>query len=758
MPGARTTSVSESRARASSANVRRPFRDNPRLILAGIAVLVAALVAILALADRTARLAPDFLTEVVLYALSATNLMMLLALGFVLARNVVKLLVERRRAIPFVRFRAKLVFILLGMTLIPAVLVLIVGSRVVLTAVDGWFNAPLEDVLSSANQIAADYYRDRQQNVSDEASRLASALGSANLSAPDVGPIRDLVSPDVTAQRIGMVQVYRVETGTTGQVDVVPVVDVASPSIPQTTSRASADRLASRVASGIETQPRTIETLAGGGDVVRSAETIRTPDGRLAGVVVASEYLSGDLADRSRRMTRAYEAYTQLRVLKQPLAGVYLSFFVMVTLLILVSSTWMGFYLAKRITRPVQMLSVAAREIGQGHYDQRIEHEATDEFGSMIEAFNSMAAELASSRRRLERTTIDLDRKHQEGEARRRYIETILERVATGVVSIDPLGRINTLNSAAARLLDVDSSVVGRSAVDVFSRPDLQPINAVLDQAVRARSDAFAQEVALVREGRELHIAAAATRLTGAGGAYEGNVLVLDDVTPLIRAQKVAAWREVARRLAHEIKNPLTPIQLSAERLRRKLTDLDPGRSDLVQECTTTIIGEVEALKSLVDEFSQFARMPAPRAVPADLHQLLNDTLSLYNGLFTDVVFERRFAEGLPQVRIDPEQMRRVVINLVDNAIEAMNRNGTIVLETSHEPSNNIVRLVVSDNGPGIPATEREKLFLPYYSTKGRGSGLGLAIVRRIVAEHGGSIDVADNSPRGTRFTIELPA
>jgi two-component system, NtrC family, nitrogen regulation sensor histidine kinase NtrY len=757
MPAVRTTSVNDPSARVTRA-ARRPFRDNPRLILAGIAVLVAALVGILALADRTARLSPDFLTEVVLYALSATNLMMLLALGFVLARNVVKLLVERRRAIPFVRFRAKLVFVLLGMTLIPAVLVLIVGSRVVLTAVDGWFNAPLEEVLSSANEIASDYYRERQQRVSDEAGRLATALSRANLAATDVGPIRDLVAADVTDRRIGMVQVYRTMTSANGQTDVVPVVDVASPTMPQATLRASADRLASRVATGLETQPRVIEAVSGGGDLVRAANRIRSADGRVAGVVVASEYLSGDLADRSRRMTRAYESYTQLRVLKQPLAGVYLSFFVMVTLLILVSSTWMGFYLAKRITRPVQMLSVAAREIGQGHYDQRIEHQATDEFGSMIEAFNSMAAELASNRRRLERTTLDLDRKHQEGEGRRRYIETILERVATGVVSIDPMGRISTVNSAAARLLDVDATIVGRPAVDVFARADLQPINSVLDHSARARTDSFAQEVALVRDGRELHIAAAATRLTGAGGGYEGRVLVLDDVTPLIRAQKVAAWREVARRLAHEIKNPLTPIQLSAERLRRKLSDLDPPRSELVQECTTTIIGEVEALKSLVDEFSQFARMPAPRAVPADLHQLLNDTLSLYNGLFADVRFERRFAASLPQVRIDPEQMRRVVINLVDNAIEAMNRYGTVVLETSHDASNSLVRLVVSDNGPGIPEGEREKLFLPYYSTKGRGSGLGLAIVRRIVAEHGGSIEVADNPPQGTRFTIELPA
>jgi two-component system nitrogen regulation sensor histidine kinase NtrY len=485
---------------------------------------------------------------------------------------------------------------------------------------------------------------------------------------------------------------------------------------------------------------------------------VRNAARQVTGVVVASDYLSGDLAQRSRRMTKAYEDYTQLRVLRQPLAGVYLSFFVMVTLLILVSSTWMGLYLAKRITRPVQLLSVAAREIGQGRYDQHIEHDATDEFGSMIEAFNTMAAELASNRRRLERAAIDLERKNQEVEERRRYIETILDRVATGVVSIDPAGRIGTINPAAMRLLDVTAASVGRPAVDVFGRTDLQPLNTVLDQAARARNDAVAQEIAMVREGRERHVAVAATRLVGASGDYEGTVLVLDDVTPLIRTQKVAAWREVARRLAHEIKNPLTPIQLSAERMRRKLSALDEPLNELVQECTTTIIGEVESLKNLVDEFSQFARMPAPRAVTTDLHQLLGEALALYDGLLADVRFERRFAPMLPQVRVDPEQMRRVIINLVDNAVEATDRHGTIVIETAHDPANSLVRIAVADDGPGIQLEEREKLFLPYYSTKGRGSGLGLAIVRRIVAEHGGNIEVASNVPRGTRFTIELPA
>jgi two-component system, NtrC family, nitrogen regulation sensor histidine kinase NtrY len=228
-------------------------------------------------------------------------------------------------------------------------------------------------------------------------------------------------------------------------------------------------------------------------------------------------------------------------------------------------------------------------------------------------------------------------------------------------------------------------------------------------------------------------------------------------VTPLIRAQKVAAWREVARRLAHEIKNPLTPIQLSAERLRRHFSGASAHAKALVEECTTTIVGEVESLKGLVDEFSQFARMPSPRTVPTDLAKLISETLTLYNGLFSDIRIEPRFGAGVPLVRLDPEQIRRVIINLVDNAIEAMDRRGLIVVETTLDGANGLVRLTVADNGPGIPVADREKLFLPYYSTKRRGSGLGLAIVRRIIAEHGGTIDVGENVPKGTRFTIELP-
>jgi two-component system nitrogen regulation sensor histidine kinase NtrY len=734
---------------------RRPFRDNPRLILAGIGLLVAVL-ALLALANRTLRFSPDFLTEFVLYALSAADLTMLAALVFVLARNIVKLVVERRRGLPFARFRAKLVALLLAMTMVPAVLVLIVGSELIRTNIDRWFNAPMAEILSSANQIAGDYYQERVLLAGDHANRVARSLASMDLAAANPQAIRDVLALEVTSERVQTVQVYRIGSAPGAPPRLELLAEVTAAAWSSRSGGAAAERLAAQVLAG-SPETHANETLGADGDLLHAAAVVHGRDRRATAVVVATDYLTGDIGSRSRRMTQAFESYNQLLVLKRPLTGVYLSFFLMVTLLILVSATWMGLYLAKRITRPVLMLAAAAREIGAGRLDQRVEPQSNDEFGTLVEAFNSMARELAASRRKVERSTITLERKNVEVEGRRRYIATILERITTGVVSVDASGVITTINSAASRLLSLDASTAGQPAGTVFNRADLQPIGALLAGAGRAGIAPAAQEIAILRAGQELHLAAAATALVGDAGAPEGVVLVLDDVTPLIRAQKVAAWREVARRLAHEIKNPLTPIQLCAERLQRHFSGAPPAAKALLDECTATIVGEVESLKGLVDEFSQFARMPAPRAVPTDLAQLIADTLGLYNGIFDRVRLEQRAAPGLPLVRLDAEQIRRVIINLVDNAVEATDRRGHIIVETQLDAGNGVVRIVVADDGPGIPAEEREKLFLPYYSTKRRGSGLGLAIVRRIIAEHGGSIEVGDNAPTGTRFTIELP-
>ena len=761
---------------------RRPLRDNPVLILLWIGLLVIALAAMLSLAARSSELSLDFLSSVVLYAVSVADLTLMLALVFVLARNILKLVVERRRALPFARFRAKLVAALLGLTLIPAVLVLLVGSELIRNAASRWFSPPIDTVISSAREIASNYYAERTRAVTGHATALSRALSTVDLSSGDLTTIRGILGSELGPRQLSLIEVYRVTGRETPPV--AAVVEVAAPSLPP--GFAPAFVLASRTASG--GQNSSLERLPSSGELLRGSAPIRSsPDGPVTGVVITSVYLTDELTRHSARIVEAYEDYTQLHALRQPLEGVYLSFFLGLTLLILISATWMGLFLAKRITRPVQRLAAGAREIGAGHLDHRIEPDTHDEFGALVEAFNTMAGELASSQQRLDRSRLDLERKSLEADARRRYLETILERIATGVVCFDAQGHVSVINPVARRLLALDADALGKPAAAVFGREDLRPLAplAVARPSGRAEAGLVAsvggsaalavatppdtaaqQEVTLVHEGHERHLLAATTTL-GGHGALE-RVLVVDDVTPLVRAQKVAAWRDVARRLAHEIKNPLTPIQLSAERLKRHFTDAPEPTRRLVDECARAIVAEVESLKSLVDEFSQFARMPAPKAVPTDLNALLADALALYTGLVSHASIELDAAPDLPAVRLDPEQVRRVVINLVDNAIEALTEaretgrmskdaRGTITVDTAYLPAHGVVRLRVADDGPGLPAGDRSKLFMPYYSTKGRGSGLGLAIVRRIIAEHGGTIDASDNEPHGTRFTIELP-
>ena len=749
-----------------SAAARPVPQDSPRVILASIAFVVVALVVLIWLAQRSSGLAPDYLSEVVLWALSAACLIMLLALGFILARNVIKLVVERRHAVPFARFRAKLVAALVGMTLIPSVLVLIVGSEVIRNSAERWFSAPIDDVLMSARTIARSVYQDQQDVLEARARRLAVRLAEVDLAVTDEADVRRLVDTLEAPAGAGVIDVYRVGVDAAGSPTTSRIIEVPAPFLPPGYSRVSADALAASLASGgMETGG--VELLGDGAELLRVAAAIRrTADGPVVGVVIASSALSGDLTRHTRRIEGAYEAYEQLRVLTRPVAAVYLSFFLMTTLMILIAATWLGIYIAKRISRPVRLLADGARRIGTGHLDHRIEPESSDEFGAMVEAFNTMAAELSASQRTLVRSRGDLEHKSREAERRRRYIETILERIATGVVSIDAAGRLSTVNAAAARLLDIDPTVVGQPAATVFERPDLAALGSMLRDARRGELARAVRDVALARDGRECHLAVAATSLPGEH-ELDGVVMVFDDVTPLFRAQRVAAWRDVARRLAHEIKNPLTPIQLCAERIRRNLSGAPPQARALVDECTATIVGEVEALKGLVDEFSHFARLPSPKAVPADLNALLADALALYDGLFENIALERAFETALPPVRVDPDQIQRVVVNLVDNAVAALGGNtdgagaatgpGIIRVETQLDATNGVARVVVSDNGPGISETDREKLFLPYFSTKGRGSGLGLAIVRRIVIEHGGSIEASDNPPSGTRFTVELP-
>ena len=407
---AHTTLPASAQPAQSGRAERRPLRDNPRLILLGILLLIAALVAMVYLADQSTQFSPDFLTEVLLYALSAADITMLLALVFVLARNIVKLVVERRRGLPFSRFRAKLVLAMLGLTIIPSVLVLIVGGELIRQTTARWFADPIEEVLRSANAIAVDYYTEHQAMVAGHAERIARGLPAAAFQGGDVASIRAAIEPDVRRGRVGLIEVYRVR----GDGPPSPVVAVESPALPRGHARASADLLAARVASGSR-DTTTHDPLDSGGELVRAGVLVRDPSsGTPVGVVIVSDHLAGSLAQHSRRITDAYEGYRRLLVLKPALEGVYLSVFLMMTLMILVSATWMGLYLAKRITRPVQLLAAGAREIGAGRLDHRIEPETRDEFGSLVEAFNTMAGELAASQRKLELSRGDLERKNVE--------------------------------------------------------------------------------------------------------------------------------------------------------------------------------------------------------------------------------------------------------------------------------------------------------------------------------------------------------
>jgi two-component system nitrogen regulation sensor histidine kinase NtrY len=745
---------------------QRRLLDRPGVVGAAALVLVGLLAGLFYLTSRSRDIAPQYLTDVLLHGLVAVDLVLLATLSFVLVRNVLKLWVEQRRAAPFARFRAKLVAALLAMTIVPAVLVLLSGGQIIRDSAARWFSEPVDDVLGASQEIARRYYQEGQETSALHARRIARLLSSEAVAAGDVETVTAAVQGEPRTMRNGLIEVYRVATDPVVSGDLEFVAGVGSGNLPNGPAPPSADRIAARTVASLTEQSQQ-DDLPGGGVLLRTAVPLQDSRNAAVGALVVSHYLPGEVQALALRATAAYESYQGLRMLEAPIQGVYQSVFLAVSLLILISATWLGLYLAKRITRPVQMLAEGARAIGEGRLDLHLEPETGDELGSLVESFNMMAAQLRSSRDRLDASRRALEQKNLEVDTRRRYIETILERVATGVISLDADGRISTVNGAAGRLLGLDSNAHGRPAIDVFERQDLRPL-LPFARAAEGRGSTRVEEVTLARDDRELNLAVAATALAGDDGRPEGAVLVLDDVTLLMRTQRAAAWRDVARKLAHEIRNPLTPIQLSAERLRRHAATAPPALQALVGECTDAIIVEVEALKGLVDEFAQYARLRAPRPQPADLNGLVEQTLRLYSGVLQPggVTIERDFATLAP-VLVDAEQIRQVIVNLIDNALEALGgpagslqSNGVppvVVVRTRPGSAAGRVWLSVIDNGPGVPDADRGKLFAPFYSTKGRGSGVGLEIVRRIVTEHGGTIDVTAAQPFGTAFTIELP-
>ena len=727
---------------------KKEFKDNPRLLAVVVALLAALPIVSTYLIGKSQSFSPGFLARVFLYGFTVVNLTVLLVLVFVLARNLIKLFIERRRAVLGAKFKTKLVMIFVGFALFPSALIILVGSRLISTSVELWFNQPVETVLLGSQDVVESYYREKQESATFYARMLSNEMSQQRLLAPtNVRALFRTMESRLTQYRLDMINVFSAD----GE-----LATLVHPGVPLDDYNPDAARRLAEI--GLRGQETLMQDELGGGALVRYVSPIyRSGTQEVIGAVVVSHFVPRSLAATLQLVNDQANDYRQAEAQKEPIQELFLSFFVMVSLLVLFSSTWIGLYLAKRITVPVRELAEATERIMAGDLDHAVGGAAVDELGMLMESFNKMTAQLKASQLRLERSSQDLELKNSELDRRRRYIETVLENITTGVISMNRDGVLTTVNPAALRMLELERDVVGRYYRDVFGDADLAELEPLLEGMEGDGHRAREEEVNVVVGGRELHLSVYLTMLTGAAGEPTGLLMVLDDLTQLLRAQKVAAWREVARRLAHEIKNPLTPIQLSAQRIRKHARSKTPELPRIVEECTGTIIDEVDSLKSLVDEFSQFARMPTVATERQAINPLLEATLELYEGLFKGLRLEKRFAAGLPDLSLDPDLIRRVFINIIDNAIEATSGKGHVVVTTSHEPQKNVVVVEIADDGPGIPPEDRDKLFVPYYSTKRRGSGLGLAIVSRIVAEHRGRIRVEGNEPRGSRFILELP-
>ena len=724
------------------------FKDNPRLLAAVVVLLAAIPIVSTYLIGKSQSFSPGFLARVFLYGFTVVNLTVLLVLVFVLARNLIKLFIERRRAVLGAKFKTKLVMVFVGFALFPSALIILVGSRLISTSVELWFNQPVETVLLGSQEVVESYYREKQESASFYARMLSNETSQQRLLArQNVRALFQTMESRLTQYRLDMINVFSADSELATLVNPGFPLDDYNPD--------SARRLAE---IGLRGEERLNQEQLGDGALVRYVSPIyRLGTREIIGAVVVSHFVPRSLSTTLELVNDQANDYRQAEAQKEPIQDLFLSFFVMVSLLVLFSSTWIGLYLAKRITVPVRELAEATKRIMAGDLDHPVGGAAVDELGMLMESFNKMTAQLKASQLRLEKSSHDLELKNSELDRRRRYNETVLENITTGIVSMNRDGILTTVNPAALRMLELGRDVVGRHYRDVFGDADLAELLPLLEGMEGDGHRAREEEVNVIVSDRELHLSVYLTMLTGASGEPTGLLMVLDDLTQLLRAQKVAAWREVARRLAHEIKNPLTPIQLSAQRIRKHVRSKTAELPRIVEECTGTIIDEVDSLKSLVDEFSQFARMPAVATGRHALHPLLNATLELYDGLFKDLKLEKRFADQLPELSLDPDLIRRVFINIIDNAIEATSGKGHVVVTTSHDPDRNVVVVEIADDGPGIPPEDRDKLFVPYYSTKRRGSGLGLAIVSRIVAEHRGRIRVESNLPQGSRFILELP-
>ena len=679
-----------------------------------------------------------------IFGLININIILIILLIFLIVRNLVKLIFERRRGVVGSKLRTRLVAAFVSLSLIPTVLLFLVSINFLSNSIDNWFSIRIGDALNRTLEVAQIYYQQSADQAKYYARELSAEISKNGLyEAEKFIYLKALLDRRHKSYKLNMLDVH-IENQKENFA-------VSDREYPQMAPRSLTPKELEDVYAGRELT--TIEQ-AGKGDLIRGVVPIfsfASPK-EVIGVVTASYFFPDGLVEKISVISKISEEYRQLTLLKTPIKFGYIITLFLVTLLIIFSATWFGLYLAKGITVPIQDLAEATRKIAQGDLNHQIDIVADDEIGVLVASFNRMTVDLKRSKQGLERANLDL-------EQRRNYTETILRNVSAGVIAVDGKGVITTINRAAEKMFGIRTQKVLNRPYEEVLIPEHRLLADEVLREMRERAEGFIEkQLDLTLGEKTMTILMTITAIRDDEGREMGMALVFEDLTKLQRAERAAAWREVARRMAHEIKNPLTPVQLSAQRLQKKYGDR-LGEDDAVfRECTKTIIDQVEVLKNLVNEFSRYARLPVTNLAIHDLNEVVRNSVILFQDAHKEIVFDLQQGADIPKLMLDPEQMQRVMVNLLDNAVAAVDgRTGRIEIRTARSDDGKMVKLSVADNGCGIPSGYKVKMFEPYFSTKRSGMGLGLTIVHSIMADHHGRIGVADNHPSGTVVTLDLP-
>lgn len=687
--------------------------------------------------------------NVLIFVLINVNLLLLLLMVFLVLRNLVQLVFEHRRRFMGTRLRSKLVIAFVAMSFFPTGLLFFISLQFVSTSMDYWFNINVAQSLEESISVARNTYQDAQVQVGRQGRLLAERLESPryrqvtpenlDLFLREILESHGLASIEIiSGQREVLNSIHRPELN--GQL------------VPEISEEMIRNALAG-------TREQVVIEPVAAGELVRGISPLRvggSPDREA--VLVLSHLIGKERIRRLEIISSGYEGYKQLMLLKAPIKASLLLMLIIVTLLIVFCAIWFAFYVARGLTEPMNKLAEATRRVAEGELDFVLEKTSGDEMGVLVDSFNKMTFDLAASKRQLEEANSALRQGNLDAETRRRYMEIILQNVAAGVISLDENGRVTTINRFAEELLHLEGKVfAGRDYRTILRQEHLVVLENFLAELSRSGKTSIERPLRITIGEESLSLRVNFTRLEDENGQPLGVVLVFDNLSELEKAQRMAAWREVAQRIAHEVKNPLTPIQLSAQRLRKKYLDRLGGDGEVFDACTRTIVSQVDELQKLVSEFSSFARMPMVQKMKNSLGEMAEEVVVLYQQAHRDRVFRLEQRGVVPEFPFDFKQMKRVLINLLDNAVAVTGTGGLIEVVVFCDPGGKTAFFEVCDNGPGISDKDKPRLFEPYFSRKKTGTGLGLAIASTVVADHGGSIRVRDNEPRGARFVVELP-